>query len=59
MNKYLNNIGVKSKIAFKKLSEIDVKKRNGVLETYSKSLAKNKKKIIKNKYLYLVFTKSV
>ena len=47
MNKYLNNIGVKSKIAFKKLSEIDVKKRNGVLETYSKSLAKNKKKIIK------------
>jgi len=47
MNKYLNNIGIKSKIALKNLSVIDHKKRNRVLESYSKSLVKNKKKIIK------------
>ena len=47
MSKYLNNIGIKSKIAFKNLAGIDLKKRNRVLESYSKSLSKNKKKIIK------------
>jgi len=47
MSKYLNNIGIKSKIAFKNLARIDLKKRNRVLESYSKSLSKNKKKIIK------------
>ena len=47
MNKYLNNIGIKSKIALKNLGAIDHKKRNKILESYSKSLAKNKKKIIK------------
>ena len=47
MNKYLNNIGIKSKIALKNLSRIDFKKRNKVLESYSKLLSKNKRKIIK------------
>ena len=47
MNKYLNNIGIKSKIALKNLGKIDLKKRNKVLETYIKSLAQNKKKIIR------------
>ena len=37
MNKYLNNIGVKSKVAFKNLSKIDIKKRNKVLENFIKS----------------------
>ena len=46
MKKYLNNIGIKSKIAFKNLNELDFKKRNKILETYSKLLVKNKKKII-------------
>ena len=49
MNKYLNNIGIKSKIALKNLGKIDLKKRNKVLETYIKSLAQNKKKIISKK----------
>ncbi len=47
MSKYLNNIGIKSKIALKNLSRIDFKKRNKVLESYSKLLSKNKRKIIK------------
>ena len=46
MSKYVNNIGIKSKIAFKNLNELDLKKRNKILETYSKLLIKNKKKII-------------
>jgi len=46
MNKYLNNIGIKSKIALKKLNEVDLNKRNRVLESYSKSLEKNKRKIV-------------
>ncbi len=46
MNKYLNKIGIKSKIAFKKLNEVDIKKRNRVLENYSKLLEKNKRKIV-------------
>ena len=47
MNKYLNDIGIKSKIAFKNLSNVELKKRNKVLETYIKSLSLNKKKIIR------------
>ncbi len=47
MSKYLKNIGLKSKIAFHNLNKFDVKKRNKVLETYNKELAKNKKIIIK------------
>ncbi len=47
MKKYLNNLGIKSKIAFKNLNTIDLKKRNKVLQSFSKSLSKNKKKIIK------------
>jgi len=43
-NKYLRNIGLKSKIAAKNLIKVDIKKRNKVLETYSKELLKNKKK---------------
>ena len=46
MNKYLNSIGIKSKIAFKNLNNVELKKRNKVLETYIKSLSQNKKKII-------------
>jgi len=47
IDKYLHNIGLKSKIASKNLIKIDIKKKNKVLETYSKELSKNKKKIIK------------
>ena len=43
MKNYLNNIGIKSKNAFKNLGYVDLKKRNKVLETYLKSLKKNKK----------------
>ena len=47
MNKYLNIIGRKSKNAFKYLGKVDLKKRNKVLDSYSKLLIKNKKLIIK------------
>ncbi len=47
MNKYLDNIGIKSKIAHKNLGKIDLIKINKVLETYIKLLAQNKKKIIR------------
>ena len=47
MKNYLNNIGIKSKNAFKNLGYVDLKKRNNVLETYLKSLKSNKNKIIK------------
>ena len=47
MKNYLNNIGKKSKNAFKNLGNISLKKRNKVLETYIKSLKNNKNKIIK------------
>ena len=47
MNKYLNKIGLKSKTAFRKLNKVSIKKRNKILETYSKELYKNKEKIIK------------
>ena len=47
MKSYLNNIGIKSKNAFKNLGHVSLKKRNNVLETYIKSLKNNKNKIIK------------
>ena len=47
MKNYLNNIGIKSKIALKNLGHVSLKKRNNVLETYIKSLKVNKNKIIK------------
>ena len=47
INKYLSNIGLKSKIAAENLIKVDVKKRNKILETYNKELLKNKNKIIK------------
>ena len=34
MKNYLNNIGKKSKNAFKNLGNVSLKKRNKVLETY-------------------------
>tara|TARA_Y100000817_G_scaffold261635_1_gene216122 strand:- start:909 stop:2153 length:1245 start_codon:yes stop_codon:yes gene_type:complete len=47
MKNYLNNIGIKSKEAFKNLGHVSLKKRNNVLETYIKYLKINKNKIIK------------
>ena len=47
MKSYLNNIGIKAKNAFKSLGQVNLKRRNNVLETYIKSLKTNKNKIIK------------
>ena len=47
MKNYLNNIGIKSKNAFKNLGYVGLKKRNSVLENYIKSLKTNKNNIIK------------
>ena len=47
ISKYLNKIGLNSKIASKKLNQVNLRRRNKVLETYIKNLSKNKKKIIK------------
>ena len=47
ISNYLKNIGLQSKIAVKNLVKIDAKKRNKILETYSRELFKNKKKIIR------------
>ena len=60
MNKYLNDIGIKSKIAFKNLSNVELKKRNKVLETYIKSLSQNKKRLLEKmlKILKLVNAKN-
>jgi len=44
--KYLNNIGIKAKKAFKKLNNSDHKKINSTLRDFNKSLLKNKNKII-------------
>ena len=46
MKKYLKNIGIKSRIALKELNRIEFKKRNKVLETYIKLLAKNKEELL-------------
>ena len=47
ISRYLNDIGFKSRIAYKKLLKIDHKKRNKILEIYGKELLRNKKKIIR------------
>ena len=47
MNKYLKNIGLKSRLAFKNLNKIKSDRKNKVLETYIKELFNNKKEIIK------------
>ena len=44
MINYLKKIGINSKKAFENLSSLDIKKRNKILETYSKKLRKNQKK---------------
>ena len=46
IGKYLKNIGLKSKVATKNLIKLNVKKRNKILETYSRELSKNKKKLL-------------
>ncbi len=47
INKYLKNIGLRSKIASKNLNGVNIKKRNKVLETYIREISRNKKSIIK------------
>ena len=47
IQKYLRNLGLKSKIAARNLNKIDVKNRNKALESYGRELKKNKNKIIK------------
>ncbi len=47
MNKYLKNIGLKSRLAFKNLNKIKSDRKNKVLETYIKELLSNKKEIVK------------
>ena len=47
INKYLTAVGLKSKIALKSLNNVNIKKRNKVLQTYNKELLKNTKKILK------------
>ncbi len=47
IEKYLKNLGIKSKIAARNLNKVDIKYKNKTLETYSKELNKNKKKIIR------------
>ena len=45
ISKYLNKIGINAKVAAENIVKVDLKKRNKVLETYSKELSKNKKKL--------------
>ena len=47
IEKYLKNIGLKSRDAAKDLVKVDINKRNKILQTYSKELFKNKNRIIK------------
>ncbi len=44
---YLEKIGLKSRNASCKLMDVEIKKRNKVLETYRKQILRNKKRIIK------------
>ena len=46
MKKYLKNIGVNSRIAFKNLNKVSFKKRNKIIDIYNKELGKNKNRII-------------
>ena len=45
MKKYLKNIGVNSRIAFKNLNKVSLK-RNKIIDIYNKELGKNKNRII-------------
>ncbi len=47
ISKYLNGIGLKSKIASKNLGRVDIKKKNKILETFSNELLRNKVRIFK------------
>ncbi len=57
ISKYLNKIGINAKVAAENIVKVDLKKRNKVLETYSKELSKNKKKIIKENVKDIKFCK--
>ncbi len=46
MKKYLKNIGINSRIAFKNLNKVNFKKRNKIIDIYNKELGKNKNRII-------------
>ncbi len=46
MKKYLKNIGINSRIAFKNLNKVSFKKRNKIIDIYNKELGKNKNRII-------------
>ena len=46
IGKYLNSLGKKSKTAAKILNRVDVRKRNKILQTFSKEILRNKKRII-------------
>tara|TARA_A100001011_G_C14259711_1_gene821796 strand:+ start:114 stop:1355 length:1242 start_codon:yes stop_codon:yes gene_type:complete len=48
--KYLNEIGINSKKAFQDLSRINEKRINSVLESFNKSLLRNKRKIIRENF---------
>ena len=46
ISKYLKKIGKRSKVASQNLVKVDIKKRNKVLDVFSKEISRNKKKII-------------
>ena len=46
IGKYLNSLGKKSKTAAKILNRVDIRKRNKILQTFSKEILRNKKRII-------------
>ncbi len=46
IGKYLRKIGKRSKVAAQNLVKVDIKKRNKVLDVFSKEILRNKKKII-------------
>ena len=46
ISKYLKKIGKRSKVASQNLVKVDIKKRNKVLDVFSKEILRNKKKII-------------
>ena len=44
IGKYLRKIGKRSKVAAQNLVKVDIKKRNKVLDVFSKEISRNKKK---------------
>jgi glutamate-5-semialdehyde dehydrogenase len=46
ISKYLKKIGERSKVAALNIVKVDIKKRNKVLDVFSKEISRNKKKII-------------